>query len=112
MDFSPGRLAMLLARGSSEKEKEDSNFKVVVKPSTIKAGRCFVRDFTSKLPYCESTKKEIRNRVLMDDEWILQFEVRFTHIRLIVLRLIDCLFRRRRVCSVGRVISISTAFYR
>jgi len=72
MDFSPGRLAMLLSRGFQE--KGNSDLKVVVTPSTIDAGRCFVRDFTSKLPYCESTKEEIRNRVLMDDEWILQFE--------------------------------------
>ncbi|KAI9507499.1 hypothetical protein F5148DRAFT_106882 [Russula earlei] len=70
MDFSPGRLALLLAQHSQENAK----LKVVVSPTKIKAGRCFLRDFTSQLPYCESTKEEIRNRVLMDDEWILQFE--------------------------------------
>ena len=73
MDFSPGRLAML----QTQESPEDSGLKIVSTPSTINAGRCFVRDFTSKLPYCERTKEEIKNRVLMDDEWILQIEVRF-----------------------------------
>jgi hypothetical protein len=73
MDFSPGRLAMLPSQDSDEK----SGLKVVETPTTINAGRCFLRDFTSKLPYVECTKEEIRNRVLMDDEWVLQIEVRF-----------------------------------
>jgi hypothetical protein len=73
MDFSPGRLAMLCAQNSPE----NTDLKVVKTPTDINAGRCFVRDFTSELPYCERTKEEIKNRVLMDDEWILQIEVRF-----------------------------------
>ena len=73
MDFSPGRLAML----QTQESPENSGLKIVSTTSTINAGRCFVRDFTSKLPYCECTKEEIKNRVLMDDEWILQIEVRF-----------------------------------
>jgi hypothetical protein len=73
MDFSPGRLAMLREQNSPE----NTDLKVVETPTYINAGRCFVRDFTSKLPYCERTKEEIKNRVLMDDEWILQIEVRF-----------------------------------
>jgi len=73
MDFSPGRLALLHAQNSPE----NTDLKVVDTPTNINAGRCFVRDFTSKLPYCERTKEEIKNRVLMDDEWILQVEVRF-----------------------------------
>jgi hypothetical protein len=73
MDFSPGRLAMLRAQNSPE----NTDLKVVEAPTDISAGRCFVRDFNSKLPYCERTKEEIKNRVLMDDEWILQIEVRF-----------------------------------
>jgi hypothetical protein len=73
MDFSPGRLAMFDARNPPE----DTELTVVETPTTINAGRCFVRDFTSKLPYCERTREEIKNRVLMDDEWILQIEVRF-----------------------------------
>jgi len=72
MDFSPGRLAMLLAQDSPE----NSGMKIVSDPTKINGGRCFLRGFTSKLPYCESTREEIKNRVLMDDEWILQFEVR------------------------------------
>jgi hypothetical protein len=74
MDFSPGRIAVLLAQDSPE----SSGLKIVRDPTRINAGRCFLRDFTSKLPYCESTREEIKNRVLMDDEWILQFEVRFS----------------------------------
>jgi hypothetical protein len=73
MDFSPGRLAML----QTQESPENSGLTIVSTPSNIKAGRCFLRDFTSKLPYCECTKEEIKNRVLMDDEWILQIEVRF-----------------------------------
>ena len=74
MDFSPGRIAMLLAQDP----QESSGLNIVRDPTRINAGRCFLRDFTSKLPYCESTREEIKNRVLMDDEWILQFEVRFS----------------------------------
>ncbi|KAH9985182.1 hypothetical protein BJV74DRAFT_797076 [Russula compacta] len=73
MDFSPGRLAQLLARGSNENEK-NSGFRVVADTTKINAGRCFLRDFASKLPYCEFSREEIKNRVLMDDEWVLQFE--------------------------------------
>jgi len=69
LDFSPGRVAMLSAQDSSE----NSVPKVVETPTRINAGRCFLRDFTSKLPYCESTNEEIKCRVLMDDEWILQY---------------------------------------
>jgi hypothetical protein len=75
MDFSPGRVAALLAQDSSG--PENSGLKVVTTPTKINAGRCFLRDFESRLPYCESSKDEIKNRVLMDDEWILQFEVKF-----------------------------------
>ena len=81
MDFSPGRLAMLRAQNSPE----NTGLRVVETPTNINAGRCFVRDFTSKLPYCERTKEEIKNRVLMDDEWILQIEVRFHLLPLVVL---------------------------
>jgi len=107
LDFSPGRVAILSAQNPSENPVP----KVVGTPTRINAGRCFLRDFTSKLPYCESTKEEIKNRVLMDDEWILQFEVRF---RWCVWLCYDLwtVRHRRRVCLVGRVISISTAFYR
>ena len=73
MDFSPGRLAMLPSQDPDEK----SGLEIVETPTTIYAGRCFLRDFTSELPYIKRTKEEIRNRVLMDDEWILQLEVRF-----------------------------------
>lgn len=76
MDFSPGRVAKLLAHDSPP-DPENSGLKVITTPTKINAGRCFLRDFESTLPYCESSKDEIKNRVLMDDEWILQFEVRF-----------------------------------
>ena len=108
MDFSPGRIAMLLAQDSPE----NSGMKIVRDPTRITAGRCFLRDFMSKLPYCESTREEIKNRVLMDDEWILQFEVRISLMCLVVLWLKLPATRRRRVYLVGRVIFISTAFYR
>ncbi len=81
MDFSLGRLAMLHAQNSPE----NTELKVVEDPTTIHAGRCFLRDFTSELPYCERTKEEIKNRVLMDDEWILQIEVRFARVTQFVL---------------------------
>ena len=81
MDFSPGRLAMLRAQDSPE----NTDSRVVETPTNISAGRCFVRDFASELPYCERTKEEIKNRVLMDDEWILQIEVRFHLLPLVVL---------------------------
>lgn len=75
MDFSPGRVAKLLAQDSPP-DPENSGLKVITSPTKIIAGRCFLRDFESTLPYCEFSKDEIKNRVLMDDEWILQFEVR------------------------------------
>ena len=73
MDFSPGRLAMLRAQESPG----NLGLKIVSTPTEIKAGRCFLRSFQSRLPYCKFTKENIKNRVLMDDEWILQIEVRF-----------------------------------
>jgi hypothetical protein len=76
MDFSPGRVAKLLAQDSPP-DPGTSGLKVITTPTKINAGRCFLRDFESTLPYCESSKDDIKNRVLMDDEWILQFEVRF-----------------------------------
>jgi hypothetical protein len=87
MDFSPGRLAMLHAQNPPE----NTDLRVVETPTWINAGRCFRRDFKSKLPYCERTKEEIKNRVLMDDEWILQIEVRF--------RLWHCSFYDSLGCS-------------
>jgi hypothetical protein len=51
---------------------ENTDLRVVEAPTLINAGRCFLREFSSKLSYCERTKEEIKNRVLMDDEWILQ----------------------------------------
>ena len=81
MDFSPGRLAMLRAQESPE----NSGLKMVSTPTEIKAGRCFLRSFKSRLPYCKYTKEDIKNRVLMDDEWILQIEVRFPLLHLVVL---------------------------
>jgi hypothetical protein len=71
MDFNPGRLAKLRAKGPSK----DPRLMAVVKPTVIYAGRFFRHDFTSRLPYCASVNPTIKNRVLMDDEWLLQFEV-------------------------------------
>jgi hypothetical protein len=105
MDFSPGRLAMLPSQDSVD---EKSELKVVKSPTRIHAGRCFLRDFTSELPYIKRTKEEIRNRVLMDDEWILQLEVRF-YLCTRVCVMTNGLLVRRRVCLAGKVISISTA---
>jgi len=70
MDFSPGRLAMLRAQDPYG----NSAVRPVLDSTTIKGGRCFLHDITSKLPYCESTKQEVKSRILMDDEWIMQFE--------------------------------------
>ena len=107
MDFSPSRLAMLRAQESPQ----NSGQKIVSTPTEIKAGRCFLRNFTSKLPYCECKKDEIKNRVLMDDEWILEIEVRFR----LCTRFYHgsrAPFRRRRVCLAGKAISTITAYYR
>ena len=71
MDFNPGRLAKLRAQGPSK----NMNLTAVVDPSVISAGRFFRHDITSRLPYCASVNTDIKNRVLMDDEWLLQFEV-------------------------------------
>lgn len=70
MDFNPGRLAKLRAQGPSK----DPSLTAVVKPTVISAGRFFRHDFTSRLPYCATVNTEIKNRVLIDDEWLLQFE--------------------------------------
>jgi hypothetical protein len=56
MDFSPGRLAMLQAQNSGP---ENMDLRVVEAPTLINAGRCFRREFSSELPYCERTKEEI-----------------------------------------------------
>jgi hypothetical protein len=77
VDFSPSRVAKLLAQDSPQ-DPGHSGLKVITTPAKINAGRCFLRDFESTLPYCESSKDEIKNRVVMDDEWILQFEVRLS----------------------------------
>jgi hypothetical protein len=71
MDFNPGRLAKLRAQGPSK----DPNLMTVVDASVIPAGRYFRQDITSRLPYCASVNMDIKNRVLMDDEWVLQIEV-------------------------------------
>lgn len=71
MDFNPGRLAKLRAQGLLE----DPSLMTVVNPTVISAGRFFRHDFTSRLPYSASVSTEINNRVLIDDEWLLQFEV-------------------------------------
>ncbi len=71
MDFNPGRLSKLHAQGPSK----DPSLWAVVNPTVISAGRFFRRDIISRLPYCASVNPEIKNRVLMDDEWVLQFEV-------------------------------------
>jgi hypothetical protein len=70
MDFNPGRLAKLRAQGPPK----DLSLTAVVKPTVIPAGRFFRHDFTSRLPYCASVNTEIKNRVLIDDEWLLQFQ--------------------------------------
>ncbi|KAH8982823.1 hypothetical protein EDB92DRAFT_1623317 [Lactarius akahatsu] len=70
MDFNPGRLAKLRAQGPSK----DPSLWAVVNPTVISAGRFFRHDIISRLPYCASVNSTIKNRVLMDDEWVLQFE--------------------------------------
>ena len=107
MDFSPGRVAILRAQDPCG----NSPVKAVVDPTTIRSGRCFLHDITSKLPYCESTKHDVMSRVLMDDEWVIQFEVRFP-LRAQLCRGSSDATHRRRVCLGGRVILISTASYR
>ena len=72
MDFNPGRISKLRANGPS---KDPARLQAVVDPTVIPAGRFFRHDITSRLPYCASVNTEITNRVLMDDEWLLQFEV-------------------------------------
>ena len=71
MDFNPGRIAKLLAKGHSM----NPSSKAVVDTTVIPAGRTFHQDIISRLPYCASENSEIKNRVLMDDEWLLQFQV-------------------------------------
>ena len=71
MDFNPGRLAKLRAQGPSK----DPSLMMVVNPTVIYAGRFFRQNITSRLPYLSSIGTEIKNRVLIDDEWLLQFEV-------------------------------------
>ena len=73
MDFNRGRLAKLLAQGPPK----DLGLKAVSNPTVISAGRFFRHDILSRLPYCASINPEIKNRVLMDDEWVLEFEVSF-----------------------------------
>ncbi|KAI0249993.1 hypothetical protein BJV78DRAFT_1223462 [Lactifluus subvellereus] len=70
MDFSPGRLAVLGAQGPCK----NPAVKAVLDPTTIRGGRSFLHDITSKLPYCESTKEDVKSRILIDDEWVIQFE--------------------------------------
>jgi hypothetical protein len=107
MDFCPGRLATLRAKGPGK----DSAVMTVEDPLTISGGRCFLYNITSKLPYCVSSKEGVKSRVLMDDEWVIQFEVRF-HRCPHLCRGLSCETLRRRVCLAGRAILISTAFYR
>jgi hypothetical protein len=105
MDFCPGRLAMLRDRKHC-KVLEDSAVMLVENPITIRGGRCFLHDITSKLPYSVSTKFGVKNRVLMDDEWIIQFEVRESVNCPQLCRSSSCatFHPRRRVCLVGKAI--------
>lgn len=77
MDFNPGRLRRVVAvRENNGKEGEKALIRLAVTtPSTIQAGQCFLKDFTSSLPYYELKRNGVKGNFLMDDEWIAQIEV-------------------------------------
>jgi hypothetical protein len=79
MDFNPGRLRRVVAvRESGKNGVRVLDRLAVTSPNTIKAGRCFLHDFESSLPYYELKRSGPIGDLLMDDEWIAQIQVRLS----------------------------------
>lgn len=76
LDFNPGRLRRVVAVREPGKDGERVLERLAVTtPNTIKAGRCFLRDFQSSLPYYELKRSGVKGDLFMDDEWIAQIQV-------------------------------------
>jgi hypothetical protein len=77
LDFNPGRLRRVVAVREPGKNGERVLERLAVTtPNTINAGRCFLRDFQSGLPYYELKRNGVKGDLFMDDEWIAQIQVR------------------------------------
>jgi len=76
LDFNPGRLRRVVTvREAGRNGGRVVERLAVTSPSTIPAGRCFLRDFQSNLPYYEVRRSGIKGDIVMDDEWIAQIQV-------------------------------------
>ncbi|KAI9507517.1 hypothetical protein F5148DRAFT_108863 [Russula earlei] len=75
LDFNPERLRHVVAVHETGKGAVRVVQRLsVTSPSTIRAGRCFLRDFQSNLPYSELRRTGVKGDLLMDDEWIAQIQ--------------------------------------
>lgn len=75
LDFNPGRLRRVVSvREAGRNGGRVVERLAVISPSTIPAGRCFLHDFQSNLPYYEVRRSGIKGDIVMDDEWIGQIQ--------------------------------------
>ena len=79
LDFNPGRVRRVVAVREPGKGVERVLQRLAVTtPNTIYAGKSFLRDFQSNLPYYELKRHESMGDLFMDDEFIAQIEVRLS----------------------------------
>jgi len=74
LDFNPGRLRRVVAVRDSGNGGKAVERLAVTSPNTTPAGKCFLQDFQSNLPYYEVRRSGIKGDVVMDDEWIAQIQ--------------------------------------
>lgn len=76
LDFNPGRVRRVVAVREPGKDGERVLQRLAVTaPNTIYAGKSFLRDFQSNLPYYELKRSGSKGELFMDDEFIAQIEV-------------------------------------
>jgi len=76
LDFNPGRVRRVVAVREHGKGVERVLQRLAVTtPNTIYAGKSFLRDFQSNLPYYELKRNGSMGDLFMDDEFIAQIEV-------------------------------------
>lgn len=79
LDFNPGRVRRVVAVREPGKDGERVLQRLAVTaPNTIYAGKSFLRDFQSNLPYYELKRSGSKGDLFMDDEFIAQIEYNAT----------------------------------
>ena len=78
LDFNPGRVRRVVTvrePGNGKDGERVLQRLAVTSPNTIYAGKSFLRDFQSNLPYYEIKRSGSIGDLFMDDEFIAQIEV-------------------------------------